>query len=144
DYAIRMTAPGIEAPKFSGQLSAESSGLSIDLGMKQGITGELNLGIRNLTLPTRIPLPGFGALDVPPIKIQNSEFKTTWLDTGKIRIVTGNLGTAKDPLNGRFLGELELKPTPQGFVAGAFSFCLELNIAQSVWNQLYKDYQPVI
>ncbi len=137
DYVGEMMSAPLQM-KISGKLSASSSGMSIDPTFKTPIKGDLGFSIANLSLPTQIPLTGFGALDIPQIKIQKAEFQTQWANN-RVNITKGVFGTDKDPMSGRTLGNIEMRPSPNGGVsAGAYNICLELNFTQVFYADLLQ------
>ena len=135
-----MPAAGL---KLAGKLFAESTGLRFDPTNKEPMSGDLALLVEGVALPTEIPIPGFGSINIPPIKIQKADFRTQ-LGKNKLRINNGTFGVEKDPLSGRILGEIDVRQTPQGIVAGAFNLCIELNVNQEFYNNLPKEYASIL
>jgi type II secretion system protein N len=128
--------------KMSGKLFAESDELKYDPNGKDGLTGDLALALQGVSLPTEIPVPGFGSLNIPPIKIAKANFATN-MGKNKLAITTGNFGVDQDPLSGRILGEVDVRQTPQGMLPGAFNLCIELNVNQDFYNKLPKEYSSL-
>lgn len=142
DYFAKMSAAPLEL-KIAGKLSAESPGMTFDPTAKEPIKGKLDVSVDGLTLPTQIPLQGFGSLEIPQIKMQKAEFQTDW-SGGKMKIVKGTFGNDKDPLSGRLLGEIEMRAMPNGGISpGSYNICLELNFTQNFYNDLNKKI-PVL
>jgi hypothetical protein len=129
--------------KVAGKLFAESDGIKIDPSGKEGLTGDLAFVAQGLALPTEIPIPGFGSLNIPAIKLAKANF-TTKMGKNKVAITTGNFGVDQDPLSGRMLGEIDVRPTPQGLQPGAFNICIELTVNQDWYNKIPKDLVSVI
>ncbi len=128
--------------KMTGKLFAESDELKFDPSGKEGLSGDLAFVLQGVSLPTEIPVPGFGSLNIPPIKIAKANFATRMIKN-KLAITTGNFGVDQDPLSGRILGEIDVRQTAQGMLPGAFNLCFELNLNQDFYNKLPKEYSSL-
>ncbi len=137
DYVGEMMAAPLQL-KIGGKLSALSNGMTIDPTFKTPIKGDLGISVANLSLPTQIPLTGFGALDIPLIKIPKAEFQTQW-GGNKVNITKGSFGTDKDPMSGRLLGNVELRHSPAGGVnGGVYNICIEFSFTDAFYTDLQK------
>lgn len=143
---LAATQGGSGGLKIGGKLNAEIPRLMIDLLM-QGSgavapvnpSGNLKLQVRDLGPITSVPVPLMGDLEIPPLKLSESNVS---VDIKKTRMLISNssIGSDKDPIRGKVLGDFGLTMSPLGVSFGSFTYCAELTISDAYLSSLKAQF----
>ncbi|MCM2280635.1 MAG: type II secretion system protein GspN [Bdellovibrionaceae bacterium] len=143
--AMSALMPSAAGTKIGGTVSALAPSLVLDLLMQgTGVVpvnpvGEMSLNLRDLGPIKSVPVPVLGELEIPPLKLSKSELSVNVRKT-RVSIANSSIGSEKDPLRGRILGDFAMALSPLGASFGAFTYCAELTISEAYLNALKTKF----
>lgn len=135
--------------KLNAKLGIDTASLVMDLVqvgpqvVPQNPLGDINVTLDNLGPFSNASLGAFGDLAFPPVKISKAVLNLK-ADKTRLQIRNGTIGSGKDPIQGRVLGDVALQFTPAGANLGSFVYCLELTFAEAFLKATREELKSTI